>query len=170
MTEKLKGKAHPFTGHLRRSEKVLWVMPQESTDLQVHAKRFIQRLALLLILPALYLLSRALRLWLEDYYYLVLGIAFICLALSVIVEAIKERFFPPIYALTNERLLSWQQKQVTTFPLEDIQSINIVSDELQRPTLSFSPYFLIWSGVSNAEQVKRMIEEAQAHRQQEIAE
>jgi len=162
MSEKVKSKAHPFADHLRRSEKVLWVMPQENISIRIYAKGALLRLALLLLVPLLYALTVALRVRYEDYYYVILGIMIVLSAFAVIGEAARDRLFPHIYALTNERLLSRHRQQVTTYPLEDIQSISIVKDEQQRDSLSFSPYFLIWSGVNNADQVKHMIEEARA--------
>jgi hypothetical protein len=167
---KEKSKSHPFAGHLRDTEDIIWMSAQEDTTLWTALQ---ESLPILAIIPGVivvmviinYVMDFILttKYKISDTFYLVMVFSIIFTFFVKLWLNFRDGQSQRVYGVTNERLLYRNEQTVMTWPLEELLSVSVIKDGQE--SLSFGPLYPIWLNVNNAAAVKQIIEEARAERQ-----
>jgi len=72
------------------------------------------------------------------------------------------------YAVTNERLLYRDKKNVASIPLEHLPSVSLFLGDGNKGTFSFGALFPMWPDVDDAIRIKHLIDDAQKKRMQRL--
>jgi len=169
--EKSKGKTHPFAGHLRPAEEVLWL----SSPAQPGAWNQLLILGGIIAVVAVSVGIGVMTdndLNTDDRVKIVAVLGGGSLALAVLYLLIRgviklfTRNRPPerAYAITNERLLYRNKKDVSSIPLEKLPSISLFLGDGTKGTFSFGALFPMWPDVEDAIHIKHLIDDAQKKR------
>jgi hypothetical protein len=171
MKEKEKGKSHPFAGHLRPTEEVLWIVSQEGSSPWVALRQSQEALmrwgvvwAFLLIMFAIFKVMNA---PISQTFYFAISVSLLGTMMFLGWRTFKDQSRGRAYAITTERLLYRDPQSVSAIPLEEISILNIISEAGQEG-LSFGPLFPIWFNIKEAEHVKVLIHDAREKRLKEI--
>jgi hypothetical protein len=170
MKEKDKVKSHPFAGHLRTTEEVLWMTSDlHLPEQQTHASRYaLWGMGLLL---GLILISSSRPVNTQLSLLIACGGASMLIILFGLALWLVSRKWATeeAYAVTNERLLYRRQNKVIAVPLEAVTRIKVYTFQSSTGTLSvFGPYFPGWKHVEEVEHVKEIIEDAQKQRLKDL--
>lgn len=176
--EKEKGKINPFIEHLRPTEEILWLFLKARPTL-------LSRIAA----PGLFMVGFV-GLFIygaTDGLPDIERIKAVSLAIGLIVLIGTFVFIPmgiyalfkrgrssnhlpeQAYAVTSERLLYRDKKNVTTIALEDLPPVSLFLGGGGKGTLSFGAMFPIWPDVDDAIRIKQLIDDAQKKQMQRIA-
>jgi hypothetical protein len=72
------------------------------------------------------------------------------------------------YAITNQRLLYRNRKNVSALPLEHVPSVSLFLGDGGKGTFSFGAMFPMWPDVDDAIRIKHLIDDAQKKRMQRL--
>lgn len=175
MSEKEKGKSHPFAGHLCSTEETLWLSSdfRDSTFWQqvqtAEGRAMISMIVFfvgLMLMVGLAMMPPA----------MLAALALVVLVLStapvLVVWGVRRalKITPNTrvaYAVTNERLLYRSEQTILDLPLEQVGNISLYQTG-RSGTLNFGQTFVEWTNVENAANVKHIIEDARAKRLEEM--
>lgn len=174
--EKTKAKAHPFSGHLRPREEILWMSAPSTPSTgkqQVIAVGVVLVTVLAVMVFALFSDDKVPPEERMPILAVMMGIIVGLLAIWLVLRGLwhlitRSRLPERAYAITNERLLYRSKKDVSSIPLESVPSVSLFLGDGTKGTFSFGALFPMWPDVENAIEVKHMIDAAQKKRLREI--
>jgi hypothetical protein len=174
--EKEKGKSHPFVGHLRPTEEVLWLSASTVMSLRNRLMRFGLLYIGVVVTLSIFFASAITPNNASEIFSVLIVVTSIVTALAIPTFIIfmlyhySRRNRPPerAYAVTNERLLHRRKADVVAMPLEHVPTISLFNGQNGRGTLSFGAFFPMWSDMQDAAQLKTTIEQAQKRRVRDL--
>ncbi len=169
---KEKGKSHPFAGHLRDTEEILWISARANTISWQRA--LYMGIGVDIAITIFIILMIAMNGYFRDYD--VMAVVWIALITTLLCSPVAfvlvftqirtQHRTQQIYAVTNERLLYRIEQSIKTITLENIPAISVFQGSSAKGTLSFGAEFPMWPDVENTAAVKQIIEDAKAQRTQ----
>jgi hypothetical protein len=175
MSEKEKGKAHPFAGHLRPAEEILW-MSSEFRDSALWQMAWTAegRAVISMIVFSVGILLMIGLATMPPAVLVAVALAVLVLSTApvLVIWGVRRAFkVSPntrvAHAVTTERLLYRSEQTVLDLPLEQVGHI-VLHQAGRRSTLNFDPLFVEWSDIEDAASVKQIIEDARAKRLKEL--
>jgi hypothetical protein len=171
------GKPHPFAGQLRPTEEVLWlsVPSQPGSSFLYQAGLYgVMLLVVAGIIGFSVLSDKSLK---TEEQIKIVSLAVGATAVVIVVILLVRGLYglltrnrPPerAYAVTNERLLYRNKKNVSSIPLEHVPSVSLFLGDGDKGTFSFGALFPMWPDVEDAIRIKHLIDDAQKKRMQKL--
>lgn len=175
--EKTKGQTHPFASELRPKEEVLWfsVPKQPGAGFWTQAALYLVVLAVIGGIMGFSVISDTSLQPQEqiNIVALVVGGTAVVMVIIILIRGVYALFTrnrPPerAYAVTNERLLYRNYKNVSSIPLEHLPPVSLFLGDGNKGTFSFGALFPMWPDVEDAIRIKHLIDDAQKKRMQKI--
>jgi hypothetical protein len=175
MKDKEKGKSHPFAGHLNPTEDVLWMSAPSRPST---AKQQVLAMGAILLGVVILLLVGVVsdKTPLAEKFAIVVTVSVIAGVAILVVFGVMWVFrrltrsnqLERAYAVTNERLLYRNKKNVLSIPLEYVPSVSLFLGDGDKGTFSFGALFPMWPDVEDAIRIKHLIDDAQKKRMQRL--
>lgn len=175
--EKAKGQQNPFADQIRPTEQVLWLFAPTQPRLSFLYEFFLY-LIILAVIGGIIAYSVSTDRSLDeqeriDIIMVVVGGTAAAMAVIAVIRGLyrlvtRNRLPELAYAVTNERLLYRNKKNVSSIPLEHVPSVSLFLGDGSKGTFSFGALFPMWPDVEDAIRVKHLIDDAQKKRMQKL--
>ncbi len=173
--EKAKGQKNPFADEIRPTEQVLWLFAPAQAGISFLYEFFLYLFILAVVGGVIaYSVTTDRSLDQQEQIEIITVVVGATAAIIVVIALIRglyrlvtrNRLPERAYAVTSERLLYRNKKNVSSIPLEHVPSVSLFLGDGNKGTFSFGALFPMWPDVDDAIRIKHLIDEAQKKRMQ----